>query len=87
MVNAILAVEDAGFWIHDGFDVRGMLRAFRANVDAGGISQGGSTITQQLVKLELLDERADARPQGRRRSSWPSGSSSRCRRKRSSTAT
>ena len=56
VVDAILAVEDAGFWIHDGYDVRGMLRAFRANVDSGGISQGGSTITQQLVKLNLLDD-------------------------------
>jgi membrane peptidoglycan carboxypeptidase len=56
VVNAILAVEDAGFWVHDGYDVRGMLRAFRANVDSGGISQGGSTITQQLVKLNLLDD-------------------------------
>jgi penicillin-binding protein 1A len=55
VVNAILAVEDAGFWVHDGYDLRGMLRAFKANVDAGGISQGGSTITQQLVKLDLLD--------------------------------
>jgi penicillin-binding protein 1A len=54
VVNAILSVEDAGFWIHDGFNVRGMLRAFKANVDAGGISQGGSTITQQLVKLDQL---------------------------------
>lgn len=54
VVDAILAVEDAGFWIHDGFDVRGMMRAFRANVDSGGISQGGSTITQQLVKLDKL---------------------------------
>ena len=56
MVDAILAVEDAGFWIHDGVNVRGMLRAFRANVDAGGISQGGSTITQQVVKLDLLND-------------------------------
>ncbi len=55
VINAILAVEDAGFWVHDGYDIRGMLRAFKANVDAGGISQGGSTITQQLVKLDLLD--------------------------------
>jgi penicillin-binding protein 1A len=54
VIDAILAVEDAGFWMHDGYDVRGMLRAFRANVETGGISQGGSTITQQLVKLELL---------------------------------
>jgi penicillin-binding protein 1A len=54
VIDAIVAVEDAGFWVHDGYDVRGMLRAFVANVDSGGISQGGSTITQQLVKLNLL---------------------------------
>jgi penicillin-binding protein 1A len=54
VVDAIIAVEDAGFWIHDGYDARGMLRAFMANVDAGGISQGGSTITQQLIKLDQL---------------------------------
>ena len=54
VVDAILAVEDAGFWMHDGYDVRGMMRAFKANVDAGGISQGGSTITQQLIKLDQL---------------------------------
>jgi membrane peptidoglycan carboxypeptidase len=57
VVDAILAVEDAGFWMHDGYDVRGMMRAFVANVDSGGISQGGSTITQQLVKLELVGEK------------------------------
>jgi membrane peptidoglycan carboxypeptidase len=56
VVDAILAVEDAGFWIHDGYDVRGMMRAFKANVDSGGISQGGSTITQQLVKLNLVGD-------------------------------
>ena len=54
VVDAIIAVEDAGFWVHDGYDARGMLRAFMANVDAGGISQGGSTITQQLIKLDVL---------------------------------
>ena len=52
VIAAILAVEDSGFYIHDGFDIRGMLRAFKANVDSGGISQGGSTITQQLIKLD-----------------------------------
>jgi penicillin-binding protein 1A len=54
VISAVLAVEDAGFWVHEGFDVRGMLRAFRANVEQGGISQGGSTITQQLIKLDVL---------------------------------
>src|SRR5262249_31210967 len=54
VVAALLSVEDAGSWVHKGYDIRGMLRAFRANVDSGGISQGGSTITQQLVKLNIL---------------------------------
>ncbi|HEX6238611.1 MAG TPA: transglycosylase domain-containing protein, partial [Acidimicrobiales bacterium] len=57
VVGAILAVEDAGFWVHEGYDVRGMLRALRVNVDAGSISQGGSTVTQQLVKLDLLSSK------------------------------
>jgi penicillin-binding protein 1A len=56
VIDAIIAVEDQGFWVHDGYDVRGMLRAFKTNVEEGGISQGGSTITQQLVKLELLTQ-------------------------------
>ncbi len=55
VIDAVLAVEDAGFFIHDGVNARGILRAFQANVDAGGISQGGSTITQQVVKLDLLN--------------------------------
>lgn len=54
VVNAILAVEDVGFWTHDGVNVRGLLRALGANLGAGGVTQGGSTITQQLVKLELV---------------------------------
>ena len=60
VIDAILAVEDAGFWIHDGYDIRGMMRAFKANVDSGGISQGGSTITQQLVKLNLVGDEQTA---------------------------
>ena len=60
VTDAILAVEDAGFWIHDGYDIRGMMRAFKANVDSGGISQGGSTITQQLVKLNLVGDEQTA---------------------------
>ncbi|RTL06754.1 MAG: penicillin-binding protein, partial [Acidimicrobiia bacterium] len=56
--KTVLAVEDADFYDHDGVSVRSILRAFRANSDAGTISQGGSTITQQLVKLSLVgDER------------------------------
>lgn len=56
--KTVLAVEDADFYEHDGVSAKSILRAFRANSDAGAISQGGSTITQQLVKLSLVgDER------------------------------
>lgn len=52
--KAVLAVEDADFYRHDGVSARSILRAFRANSDAGTIAQGGSTITQQLVKISLV---------------------------------
>jgi membrane peptidoglycan carboxypeptidase len=52
--NAILDVEDDRFWIHGGVDLRSTVRALRTNIDAGGVRQGGSTITQQLVKNALL---------------------------------
>lgn len=51
MRNATVAVEDKDFFKHGGFDVRGILRAGVNDVAGGGAKQGGSTITQQLVKL------------------------------------
>ncbi|HZQ28843.1 MAG TPA: biosynthetic peptidoglycan transglycosylase, partial [Acidimicrobiales bacterium] len=48
--NAIIDVEDDRFWIHNGVDIRSTIRALRTNVNTGGVRQGGSTITQQLVK-------------------------------------
>jgi penicillin-binding protein 1A len=54
VVDTILAVEDAGFWSHDGVDGRALLRALQVNLDEGAVSQGGSTVTQQLVKLSVL---------------------------------
>lgn len=52
MKNATIAVEDRDFFEHSGFDVRGISRAALRNVTGGGeIRQGGSTITQQLVRL------------------------------------
>jgi len=54
VVDAILAVEDADFWLHGGVNVRSIARALVRNVDSGGISEGGSTITQQLVKNAYL---------------------------------
>lgn len=53
-VDTVLAVEDADFYEHDGVSGRSVLRAIRANSAAGGVQQGGSTITQQLVKLNLV---------------------------------
>ncbi len=54
--DAILAVEDAEFYQHKGVNVRALTRAMVENVQAGGVEQGGSTITQQLVKNVLLND-------------------------------
>ena len=53
--NAVVAIEDERFYEHDGADLKAILRAARSNVAAGGISQGGSTITQQYVGNVFLD--------------------------------
>jgi len=50
LLDAVEAVEDRRFRDHHGVDLHGIARAFVANVRAGGTVQGGSTITQQLVK-------------------------------------
>ena len=49
-LNAIVAVEDANFFKHQGLDHAGLFRAFLANIRAKRVIQGGSTITQQLSK-------------------------------------
>jgi len=51
MKDATVAIEDKDFFHHSGFDVRGISRAAWNNAVGGGSTQGGSTITQQLVKL------------------------------------
>jgi penicillin-binding protein 1A len=50
LVDAVVATEDHTFFQNPGVDIRSSLRAFLSNVDSGGIGQGGSTITQQLIK-------------------------------------
>ncbi len=52
--NAVLAAEDSNFYNEPAFDWRGILRAFLVNLKSGSTSQGGSTISQQLVKNTLL---------------------------------
>jgi penicillin-binding protein 1A len=54
VVNAVIGVEDDRFWKHHGIDLRGTFRALATNVSSGQVRQGGSTITQQLVKNSLL---------------------------------
>lgn len=50
LVAALIVTEDKSFLTHSGISLRGIARAFLANVQAGGVVQGGSTLTQQLVK-------------------------------------
>ncbi len=52
--NAFLAAEDADFYRHEGLDWLGIVRAAVANLRAGAVRQGASTITQQVVKIFLL---------------------------------
>jgi penicillin-binding protein 1B len=54
LLQAVLAIEDHRFFEHGGVDIRGLLRAAWVNLRVGRVSQGGSTITQQLVKNRLL---------------------------------
>lgn len=59
MRKAIVAIEDARFYEHGGLDIKGTFRALVANTQAGGIRQGGSSITQQLVK-NIMVNRAES---------------------------
>ena len=54
LVHAVLAIEDQRFFQHGGLDLRRIGGAFFANLRAGGIAQGGSTLTQQLAKNFFL---------------------------------
>jgi penicillin-binding protein 1A len=56
LVDAVLAVEDQRFFEHNGVDSRGIFRALWADVQGGGYVEGGSTITQQYVRLAYLND-------------------------------
>ncbi len=55
LIDAFLAVEDSRFESHNGFDVPRFLKSLLVNVRAGGIEQGGSTITMQLIDNAYFD--------------------------------
>ena len=52
--HAVVAIEDERFYEHNGIDVRGILRAFVRNITTGNLSEGASTITQQLLKNNVF---------------------------------
>src|SRR5437868_3222385 len=56
MQEATVSIEDKTFWTNPGVDIAGIVRAVQANNASGRITQGGSTITQQLIKTRLLGD-------------------------------
>jgi penicillin-binding protein 1A len=54
LIQAFVAAEDSNFFKHKGIDIASIFRAALKNIEAGGIVQGGSTITQQVAKSMLL---------------------------------
>ncbi|MFH2008271.1 MAG: PBP1A family penicillin-binding protein [bacterium] len=61
LVDAVVSAEDARFFQHKGLNLLGMVRAFFANLRAGRYVQGGSTITQQVVKTFFLTSKRTLR--------------------------
>ena len=56
LVDALIAVEDRNYFSHIGLDPKGILRALWADLRSGDVMQGGSTLTQQLVKNFFLTQ-------------------------------
>lgn len=55
VVNATVAIEDRSFWVNQGIDFTSIVRAALADIQTRSINQGGSTITQQLIKQNVLN--------------------------------
>ncbi|MDF2607229.1 MAG: Membrane carboxypeptidase (penicillin-binding protein) fused to uncharacterized domain [Bacillales bacterium] len=56
VINALIVTEDQNFYNHFGFDLNAITRATLSNIKSGKVVSGGSTITQQLVKNQLLTD-------------------------------
>ncbi|MGM9917390.1 PBP1A family penicillin-binding protein [Anaerotignum sp.] len=56
MQNAVVAIEDARFYEHNGIDIRGIMRAVVENIKTMSFSQGASTLTQQVIKNDVLGD-------------------------------
>ena len=63
VVDAFLAAEDDRFYKHPGVDWQGLVRALLSNVAAGGVREGGGTITMQLARNTVLTLGAHAAAQ------------------------
>ncbi len=61
LVNATVAIEDRTFWQNSGVDIVGIVRAAIADLDSGQQVQGGSTITQQLIKKLIVGDASDTK--------------------------
>ena len=61
MVKSIVAIEDYRYYQHGALDLKGTLRALVTNQSSGGSVQGGSSITQQMVKMTLLSQAKTAK--------------------------
>src|SRR3989338_10720514 len=64
--RAVLAIEDKNFYEHIGVDPPAIVRAFFVNLQAGRVVEGGSTLTQQLIKNLLIPEKERGRTLGRK---------------------
>ncbi len=68
LINALLAVEDPKFYQHNGLSFRGIARAIWVNIKERRFAQGGSTLTQQLIKNLFLTRERSVR---RKLTEWP----------------
>ena len=55
LINAFVAIEDSRFFTHDGVDVKGIFRALFVGIRSGTLSEGASTLTQQLIKNNIFN--------------------------------